>query len=250
VKCAYRCAVCLSFFISMQMPALAQQDSVNEQFPKAEVASSGAVFDPVSPVIASQPASLTSSSSRSLWPRPYVYGGFAPSDGAGYSAAAGTIGGGLEIDASRWIALTEVSVDDAHKLDSGTGTEAHFMTRLFIRTPGAWYFGGGAQWSDLDTAPYSKEAWRPGFGAGKDFIRETFSTRAQALYLLPGTDHLNGLQGPELSFWFPSPAVHRHWFYRQVLGIYEFHQTSVPGNPGLNDRSVGTFLEFTVMYRF
>ncbi len=248
MKCVYRCAACLSFFISILVPALAQQDSRNEQFPAVEVAgSSGAANSSVRPV--SESAS-PSSGSKSLWPRPYAFGGFAPSAGAGYSATAGTIGGGLDFETSRLIAVTELSIEDAHKLDSGTGTETHFMTRLFVREPGTWYFGGGVQWSELDTALYSKHAWRPGFGAGKDFIHETFSARAQALYLLPGTDHLNGVQGPELSLWVPSPAVHRHWFYRQVVGIYEFHQTSVPGNPGLDDRSASTFLELTVMYRF
>lgn len=244
MKRVHRWVMCLSFFIVTLLPAIAQQNAADEQYPDGEFGALG------STAAGSQSSAANSSASKSFWPRPCAYGGFAPSDGAGYSAAAGTLGAGLDFETSRLIALTQVAVEDAHKLDSGTGAEAHFMTRLFVRAPGSWYLGGGAQWNDLDTAIYSKHSWRPGFGAGKDFIRETFSARAQALYLLPGTDHLNAVQGPELSLWIPSPATHRHWFYRQVLGIYEFHQTSVPGNPGLNNRSASAFLELTVMYRF
>lgn len=248
MNCGYHCAAYVVFIISLLMPALAQQGPADQQSPQAEFVAPGSTA--VNSAISSPPPAPGLPGTKSLWPHPYIYGGFAPSDGAGYSSAAGTLGGGLNIEASRVIGLTEVSVEDEHKLDSGTGAEAHFQTRWFVRAPGTWYFGGGAQWNDLDTVLYSKHAWRPGFGAGKDFIRETFSARAQALYLLPGTDHLNALQGPELSLWIPSPAMHHHWFYRQVLGIYEFHQTSVPGNSGLQDRSVATFLELTAMYRF
>jgi hypothetical protein len=107
-----------------------------------------------------------------------------------------------------------------------------------------------AQWNKLTTALYSKQGWRPTFGAGKDVIRENFSMRAQAMYVLPGTDRLNAVQGPEISIWMPSPAPKGHFFYRQTLGIYEFHQTSVPANPGTQNRSVASFLEFTIMCRF
>jgi hypothetical protein len=197
-----------------------------------------------------QPAPTPPSGSGLHWPRPYVYAGLFPSEGAGYSPAAGGVGTGLDWELPHLILLSEISAEDDHKLDSGTGTESHFLTRGFFRTERGWYFGGGVQWSNLGTIIYSKHAWRPSFGAGKDFSSPSFSARAQALYILPGTDHLNALQGPELSLWLPSPASQHHWFYRQIIGIYEFHQTSVPGNPGLNDRSVATFLEFTAMYRF
>jgi hypothetical protein len=206
---------------------------------------------PVNPAVSSaQPVSTRLPDLSSPWPNPYVYVGLFPSSGAGYSPAAGGVGAGLDWEFRPLIVLVETAAQDAHKLDSGTGNEAHLLTRAFYRTQGGWYLGGGAQWSDLATSIYSKHAWRPAFGGGKDFVRSTFSARAQALYILPGTDHLNALQGPELSLWLPSPALHHHWFYRQAIGIYEFHQTSVPGNPGLNNRSVASFLELTVMYRF
>jgi hypothetical protein len=172
------------------------------------------------------------------------------SRGASYSPAAGTVGAGLNIEATRLIVLAEASAQNAHKQDSGTGTEADLKGRAFLRTAAGWYFGGGAQWSKLSTAIYDKQAWRPAFGGGKDLFRENFSMRAQILYVLPGSDRLNALHGPEISLWLPSPASRSHLFYRQTLGIYEFHQTSVPGNSGLNQRFVASFLQFTAMYRF
>jgi len=190
------------------------------------------------------------SAESSFWPLPYIYGGLALSRGASYSPAAGTVGGGLNIDSTHLIVLIETSAQNAHKQDSGTGSELDLKGRAFLRTGVGWYFGGGAQWSKLSTALYDKQAWRPAFGGGKDLFYENFSMRAQILYVLPGSDHLNAVQGPEISLWMPSPASRSHLFYRQTLGIYEFHQTSVPGNPGLNQRYVASFLQFTAMYRF
>jgi len=183
-------------------------------------------------------------------PLPYVYGGLALSRGAGYAPAAGTLGGGLNIDSSHFIVLAETSVQNAHKQDSGTGTELDIIGRTFLRAAQNWYFGAGAQCSKLSTALYNKQAWRPAFGGGKDLFRENFSMRAQVLYVLPGGDHLNAVQGPEISLWMPSPASRSHLFYRQTLGIYEFHQTSLPRNSGVNPRYLANFLEFTTMYRF
>jgi len=187
---------------------------------------------------------------HTFWPLPYICGGLALSRGAGYSPAAGTIGGGLNIDSTHLIVLAETSLQDAHKQDSGTGSELDLKGRAFFRTGSGWYFGGGAQWSKLSTAIYDKQAWRPVFGGGKDLFRESFSMRAQVLYVMPGNDHLNAVQGPEISLWLPSPASRSHFFYRQTLGIYGFHQTSVSGNPGVNQRYVASFLQFTALYRF
>lgn len=187
---------------------------------------------------------------ESAWPRPYAYGGLQMSKGSGYSPAAGSAGVGLNIDTNHAIALTEFSADNAHKQDSGTGHDLYFQARAFYRTSRGWYVGAGTQWNKLITDPYSKEAWRPAFGGGKDFMRENFSMRAQVMYILPGTDHLNAVQGPEIALWLPSPESRSHFFYRQTIGLYDFHQTSVPGNPGTNVRGESTFLNCTVMYRF
>jgi len=188
--------------------------------------------------------------SGSFWPRPYAYGGLELTHGAGYSPAAGIFGSGFDVDNSHFLFLGEGSIQNAHKLDSGTGTEYALQARSFARVPDGWYFGGGAQWSKLSTSEYAKQAWRPTFGGGKDIRRENFSMRAQAVYILPGTDRLNAVQGPEISLWLPSPASKSHFFYRQTVGVYEFHQTSVPGNPGTNVRMASAFVSLTAMYRF
>jgi len=197
----------------------------------------------------SNSASGPSSNTGSFWPRPYAYGGLALNQG-GYSAEAGTIRGGLNVETLHFIALAEAGVENAAKQDSGTGSEVGVRARSFYRTRQGWYFGGGAQWSALSTVAYSKQAWRPAFGGGKDIGRESFSMRAQVLYVLPGSDHLNAVQGPEISLWLPSPASRSHFFYRQTIGLYEFHQTAVPGNPGTSDRFTSSFMEFTAMCRF
>jgi len=233
--------------------SLAAQQSATGQyfFPAVSAVTSGGASPEAVLLINPEPvSSQTSSSSESSWPLPYVYGGMALTTGGGYSPAAGSLGGGLDLDNSRLIALAEASVENAHKLDSGTGTELHLLARSFLRTERGWYFGGGAQWNKLSTVLYDKQAWRPVFGGGKDFTRESFSARAQVVYLLPGTDHLNAVQGPEISLWLPSPASSRHFFYRQTFGVYGYHQTSVPGNPGTNIRSMTSSSEFTVLYRF
>jgi hypothetical protein len=186
---------------------------------------------------------------RAQIPHPYAYGGLSL-NGGGYSPAAEIIGVGLEIDAKHSSATAEIWAGNAHKEDSGTGREFGGKVRAFYRTERGWYFGAGAQWSKLVTALYSKQGWRPTFGGGTDIIREDFSARAQIMYILPGTDRLNAIQGPEINIWIPSPATKAHLMYRQSLGIYEFHQTSVPGNTGMQDRSSASFLEFTLLYRF
>jgi len=192
----------------------------------------------------------TESANTPFRPHPYIYGGLALSKGASYSPAAGTVGGGLDLESGHFIALAEGLLQNAHKKDSGTGTETDLQGRAFVRTARNWFLGGGAQWSKLGTNAYSKQAWRPVFGGGKDVFRENFSMRAQILYVLPGSDHLNAVQGPEISLWIPSPASRSHFFYRQTVGIYEFHQTSVPSNPGTDKRDAASFMQVTAMCRF
>jgi hypothetical protein len=181
---------------------------------------------------------------------PYIYGGLAVNEGASYSPASAMVGGGLDLESVHFIGLAEGSFQNAHKKDSGTGSETDVKGHVFVRTGRGWFLGGGAQWNKLGTIAYSKQAGRPLFGGGKDVFRENFSMRAQILYVLPGSDHLNAVQGPEINLWMPSPASRGHFFYRQTVGIYEFHQTSVPGNPGTDNRDAATFMQFTAMCRF
>jgi hypothetical protein len=249
MKTTYRLLISLATMTCISPLCVGQQGGFVDYSTPNTVASSQAV--------PSASASLVNSTQNrpsrdigSFWPRPYAYGGLGLSHGAGYSPAAGILGSGLDIDNSHFLFLAEGSIQNDHKLDSGTGTEYALQARSFARAADGWYFGGGAQWSKLSTSEYAKQAWRPTFGGGKDIMRENFSMRAQAVYILPGTDHLNAVQGPEVSLWLPSPASKSHFFYRQTVGIYEFHQTSVPGNPGTNVRMASTFVNLTAMYRF
>ncbi|HYA24127.1 MAG TPA: hypothetical protein VEF05_08195 [Terriglobales bacterium] len=181
---------------------------------------------------------------------PYAFGGLSLSQGSGYAPAAGEAGVGLNIERNHLITFTEFSADNAHKEDLGTGHDLYFQARTFYRARRSWYFGGGAQWNKLVTDPYSKQSWHPAFGGGRDLFRENLSMRAQLLYILPGTDHWNAVQGPEIALWLPSPASQSHFFYRQTIGLYEFHQTSVPGNPGTAVRNAAVFLNCGAIYRF
>lgn len=180
----------------------------------------------------------------SLIPHPYVFGGI-DLNGGGYSPFSVSGGGGLRIDVTHFLLNAEVSADNAHKEDSGTGYGRYAQGRAFYRLTNGWYFGGGAQWGELKTIDYVKRYWRPAFGGGKDFVGESFSARVQTLYVLPGTDRLNAVQGLDIGLWIPSPATKGHWFYHEDLDFYEFHQTLLPGQ-----RSFASFLTFEVMYRF
>lgn len=183
-------------------------------------------------------------------PLPYAFGGLSLNNGGGYQPLAAEGGAGLILNSAKLFADAEASIDNAHKQDSGTGHDLFFQARAFRYTSKGWYLGGGIQENKLETIDYSKEAWRPALGGGKDFLHEVFSLRAQALYVMPGTDHLNASQGSELTIWIPSPKTNAHWIYREVIGIYEFHQTSVPGDSGTENRYVTCFADFTMQYRF
>jgi len=240
---------CLVGGVLLAGSCVAQETSFVDYVPLASSNSSTTSMAAPAMLVSANPVN-SRANSDSFWPRPYTYAGLALSSGAGYSPAAGVVGSGLNIDTRHFLFLAEGSLQNARKLDSGTGMEYDLKARSFARAENGWFFGGGAQWSKLSTAAYAKQAWRPTFGGGKDVTRESFSFRAQALYVLPGTDHLNAVQGPEISLWLPSPAAKAHFFYRQTIGIYEFHQTSVPGNSGTNIRNESTFVSLTAMYRF
>jgi hypothetical protein len=182
--------------------------------------------------------------------RPYFIGYWSPAD-TGYKAFTTATGGvGVAIEAPRFLVDVRAMADSGRKQDSGTGHSLYLRGSAFYKFQNGWYIGGGARWSKLITDIYSKEAWRPQAGVGKDWIKPNFSARGQALYVFPGTDRLNAVQGPEFSLWLPSPATKRHWFFHQTLGIYEYHQTSVPGNSGTQNRSGALFGGWGVVYRF
>jgi hypothetical protein len=223
-------------------PALTAASIPNESAGSAPV--SAAISVPQTP-----PADKNDLPSYSPWPRPMLEGGLSLLHG-GYDPAAANVAAGLNVEAAKFLALAEVSADDAHKTTSNSGYDAYFQGRAFLRLTRDWFAGAGAQWNQLTANLYSKQAWRPAMGGGKDFLGEGLSARIQLVYVFAGDDHLNGSQGPEFSLWLPSPALRRHFFYHQAVGIYQSHQTSVPGNAGTNDRFVCLFASLNLMYRF
>lgn len=193
-------------------------------------------------------------------PHPMLFSG--PSlVGNGYQTTALDFGGGFLLGSSQMFSDVEGRYMDARKTDDNTvdnysGHERFLDGRLFYRFRPNLYFGGGAQWSETSTTNYDKRQWRPTFGLGGDHFGDGYSLRWQTLYITPGTDHVNALQGPEIQVWFPSPASRSHLFVRETLGIYEFHTTiTEPTNASLtaqqkSDRSAAAFLDFVIGWRF
>jgi hypothetical protein len=196
----------------------------------------------------------------SWMPHPIVFGG--PSlVGNGYQTAALNAGGGFLIGSKQLFSDVEGRYMNARKTDDNTvdndsGHERFLLGRAFYRVRPGLYFGGGAQWSETSTTNYDKQAWRPTFGLGGDHFGNGYSLRWQTLYIMPGTDRANAMQGPEIQVWFPSPASSSHFFFRETLGIYEFHETITdPTNASLtaqqkSDRSAAAFADFAVGWRF
>jgi len=204
-----------------------------------------------------------------LTPRPYAYAG-AGLMGGGYAPLAAEGGVGLEIDSRHLIASAEGSYDNGHKTNDADqpnpkGHDRGLAAATYFRTSSGWFAGVGARWSQLSTTNYKKGGWRPTFGGGKDYFHKKcaaedcatdFSMRLGVDYVLPGTDHSNAVQGPLISFYMPSPSAKGHIFFRETIGIYEFHETvTEPSNIPLTrqqigDRSCTSFGELTLMYRF
>jgi frataxin-like iron-binding protein CyaY len=59
------------------------------------------------------------------------------------------------------------------------------------------------------------------FGPSRSHQTAFSAELSGGLYVLPGTDHLNAAQGPDLSLWLSSPASTKHFFYRQTLRMYQ-----------------------------
>ncbi len=199
-------------------------------------------------------------SSPSWIPRPILFLG--PSlVGNGYQTLAANLGGGLLLNSSKLLSDVEAYYMNAKKVDDNTlrnskGHERFLQGRLFYPWRKGIYFGGGAQWSETATTNYTKKAWRPTFGVGGDHLADDWSCRWQVLYVTKGTDRSNGLQGPEIQLWIPSPLSKSHFFFRQSLGVYRFHETVTdPSNLLLTAQQTGTryfgsFLDFSFGWRF
>jgi len=206
-----------------------------------------------------QPGSTTVDDS-SWVPRPYFLAG--PSlVGNGYQTFAMRSGAGLLLRTRRLHGNFEAGYMNARKTNDATannrnGHERFLQARLFYPWRRSLYFGGGGQWSQTATTNYTKSAWRPTFGLGGDHFAEDMSARWQVMYITPGTDHSNALQGPEFQLWIPSPASKSHFIWRMTLGIYEFHSSVTdPSDRKLTalqirDRQHAAFLDFSFGWRF
>jgi len=181
--------------------------------------------------------------------------------GNGYQTLAASVGGGLMLNSRRLFSNAEGRYMNVRKTDDNTinnrkGRERFLQGRVFYKLRPNLYLGGGAQWSETSTTNYTKQAWRPTFGGGGDHFADDWSCRWQVLYIMPGTDWHNAVQGPEFQLWLPSPASKSHFFYRQVLGMYEFHTTVTDRTDRkltawqTADRHSGAFLDFTFGWRF
>jgi len=192
-------------------------------------------------------------------PRPYAVFGLSI-NGSGYQAISEDMGGGLRMESPNVLSSVEVGYGNARKVNDATinnyaGHERSAQARTFYKLGSGLYFGGGVQWSQTTTTNYSKQAWRPSLGLGKDFVRDTYSLRLQGMYILAGSDKINGSQGPEVSLTYPSPASSHHLYWRGVLGVYRFHTTDTFSDPVTsaierNDHHYTGELSYGVLYRF
>jgi hypothetical protein len=192
-------------------------------------------------------------------PRPYAIVGFSI-NGSGYQPISENVGGGLRVDAPRILSSVEVGYGNARKVNDATlnnhsGHERFAQARTFYKIANGLYFGGGAQWNQTSTTNYSKQSWRPTLGMGKDLLRNTYSLRVQCIYILRGSDKINGSQGPEISLTYPSPASNHHFYFRSVIGVYRFHTTDTFSDPVTSAMQRGEHhvtgnLAYQFIYRF
>lgn len=221
------------------------------------------------------------SSPKISWPRPFLFAGVGV-NGGGYSSLSGNIGAGLRIDTRRLIWEASGSYDNARKANDNTlnndkGHSRSLDSSIYYRLDSGWFAGGGDGWTELSTSNYTKQAFRPSIGGGKDYFHQRcaaedcineWSMRVQADYTLKGAEHVdpkggtvpngqctNDLQGPMFTFYMPSPTLARHVFWRTTLGVYTFHTTVTSTDPSLtalqkSQRSVTAFLNSALMYRF
>jgi hypothetical protein len=205
-------------------------------------------------------------------PTPFLYLG--PSVmGGGYAAWAYRLEGGLNMEATHVVFRALGAYDDGRKLDDDDqpnprGHDRYLDAGLYFRParPG-WtrmlYFGGGYTWSQLSTTNYTKGGGRYQLGGGYDVLtracdacRRDYSMRINVDWITAGDDWQNGSHGPNTTLTWPSPREKRHWFYRQELGIYRFHESvTEPTNLSLtqlqrSQKSTDCFADFGILYRF
>lgn len=181
--------------------------------------------------------------------------------GNGYQNLAANLGAGFLLKSRELVGEFNAFYMNAKKTDDGTlnnhsGHERFLQGRVFFPWHKGLYYGGGAQWSETATTNYTKKGWRPTFGMGQDYFAEALSVRWQVLYITKGTDRANGLQGGEFEMWLPSPASKSHFFYRETIGLYEFHATVSDFRDRAltarqtSDRGSAAFVDFCFGWKF
>lgn len=182
-------------------------------------------------------------------------------NGGGHSTVSENATVGVSIEKPSFLLSTNGTYDNAKKVNDNTigndkGHSRKFNFGGFYRLKNGWFFGGGGYWSQLSTTNYVKESWHPNFGGGRDFFVRGTSFRIKALYSLPGTDKLNGVQGPTINFILPSPITRHHFFFYESFSTSLFHTTVTdPTNKELtaqqlHDRSLASYLTLGVMFKF
>ncbi|HEX6821524.1 MAG TPA: hypothetical protein VF123_05650 [Candidatus Sulfotelmatobacter sp.] len=204
-------------------------------------------------------------------PRPYVFGGPTLMPG-GYAPLAFLAGAGIRIDSEHFLFDVHALYDNGHKVNDNhqpnpKGHDRALNGSMYFRFPSGWSFGGGASWSQLSTTEYTKSSWHPRFGGNRDFFVKNciaencqgqYTMRIGADYFFGGNNRDNGTQGVFLTLHIPSPSLNRHFFFREKVAIYRYHDT-VTTTPEINrdvfNREMGThhfdsYMEATIMYRF
>lgn len=209
---------------------------------------------------------------NSLVPRPYLMIG--PTlMGGGYAPLAYRAETGLNVESRQWVMKAGAAYDDGHIVNDGDqpnpkGHDRYLESAIYFRPPieplsGRWFVGGGFTWSQLSTTNYTKGGSRPLIGGGYDLVsrlcpscRREFSMRIAMDWLMAGSDWQNGSDGPQITFTLPGLREQRHWFLRERLGVYRFHDT-VTDRTNLSltqeqqsNKHFDSFLDLGIIYRF
>lgn len=199
--------------------------------------------------------------------RPYISAGLSLM-GAGYARLAYRIEAGIDMESTHAIVRALGAYDDGHQIHDADQPNPHGHDRYlegaaYFRTRSRWFLGLGWRWNRLYTTNYTKGGSGPEFGGGYDINLRScrvcsryFSMRIEADWVIAGTDWRNGSHGINTHLTFPANSEKRHWFWRQSVGAYAFHQTvTEPTNLPLvqfqlSKKGVEADANFAIVYRF
>jgi hypothetical protein len=216
------------------------------------------------------------------YPKPYAFGALELNGGGGYELFSFLGGAGVNSEYRHWYWDAGAEIDTAKKVNDNTGQDSGWTQRGTVdggfglvktlkssQCPEQAGYNNwcgllittGLTYAKLQTQLYTKSAWYPRAGLGYDGATEWFGAtkdkpftfRFIAEYVMPGTDTVNGVQGPRFTLFMP--GIHdttRHWFFREQLAYYFFHptQTSASGTQQLGGVNEFSVVSFGVEYRF